>query len=140
MGMLRLILILVASYAHISYGANLLIDSKSLVIDRKTNSAYFEGGVKLVYSDITLIANEIRVYFEEGSSLEQGKYKKIVIKNGFRAQKDKDIIIGTDAEFDVKASKLVLKGGLTIRKDDMIFHIDKIEINTKLNTIEKITK
>ncbi len=116
---------------------NITITSDFLNLDQNNLSASFKGSVTVLFDDIILKTNFLKIYYINHDN--KKSIDKIEIPGKLKAIKKlaNEIVIADSGEYIVNLNKLTLKGNVTMQKDDNILVTDKMIYFSKLKSTLK---
>ena len=116
---------------------NITITSDSLNLDNNSLSTSFKGSVTIIFEDMILKTNDLKIYYTNDNN--KRSIKKIEIPGKLKAFKKftDEIVIADSGEYIAALSKLTLVGNVTMQKDKNILVTDKMIYFTKLKLMSK---
>lgn len=121
-----------ANKNHDKLSDNITITSDSLNLDNHNLSASFKGSVTVIFEDMTLKTNYLKIYYINHNN--KRSIEKIEIPVHLKAIKKitDEIVVADSGEYIVALNKLTLKGNVRMQKDKNILVTDTMIYFTKL--------
>jgi len=117
--------------------SDIIITSDSLNVDNNNFTANFKGKVTVLFDDIILKTDYLKIYYTDNNS--KKSITKIEIPGNLKAIKklNNEVVIANSGEYIVASQKLTLKGEVKARKDKYVLVTDKMVYFTKFQLITK---
>jgi len=117
--------------------SDIIITSDSLNVDNNNFTANFKGKVTVLFDDIILKTDYLKIYYTDNYS--KKSITKIEIPGNLKAIKklNNEVVIANSGEYIVASQKLTLKGEVKARKDKYVLVTDKMVYFTKFQLITK---
>lgn len=117
--------------------SDIIITSDSLNVDNNNFTANFKGKVTVLFDDIVLKTDYLKIYYTDNNS--KKPITKIEIPANLKAIKklNNEVVIANSGEYIVSSQKLILKGEVKARKDKYVLVTDKMVYFTKFQLITK---
>ena len=117
--------------------SDIIITSDSLNVDNNNFTANFKGKVTVLFDDIILKTDYLKIYYTDNNS--KKSITKIEIPGNLKAIKklNNEVVIANSGEYIVAPQKLTLKGEVKARKDKYVLVTDKMVYFTKFQLITK---
>jgi len=117
--------------------SDIIITSDSLNVDNNNFTANFKGKVTVLFDDIILKTDYLKIYYTDNNS--KKSITKIEIPGNLKGIKklNNEVVIANSGEYIVASQKLTLKGEVKARKDKYVLVTDKMVYFTKFQLITK---
>ena len=117
--------------------SDIIITSDSFNVDNNNFTANFKGKVTVLFDDIILKTDYLKIYYTDNNS--KKSITKIEIPGNLKAIKklNNEVVIANSGEYIVASQKLTLKGEVKARKDKYVLVTDKMVYFTKFQLITK---
>jgi len=117
--------------------SDIIITSDSLNVDNNNFTANFKGKVTVLFDDIILKTDYLKIYYTDNNS--KKSITKIEIPGNLKAIKklNNEVVIANSGEYIVDSQKLTLKGNVNLQKDKYILVTDKMVYFTQFQLITK---
>ena len=117
--------------------SDIIITSDSLNVDNNNFTANFKGKVTVLFDDIILKTDYLKIYYTDNNS--KKSITKIEIPGNLKAIKklNNEVVIANSGEYIVASQKLTPKGEVKARQDKYVLVTDKMVYFTKFQLIPK---
>jgi len=117
--------------------SDIIITSDSLNVDNNNFTANFKGKVTVLFDDIILKTDYLKIYYTDNNS--KKSITKIEIPGNLKAIKklNNEVVTANSGEYIVALQKLTLKGNVNLQRDKYILVTDKMVYFTKFQSITK---
>lgn len=124
------------NYSHAD-GQELNIHSDNLDIDKENGTAVFSGDVTVVFQDMVLKTEKIKVTYVKNHS--KDKIDKIIFPTKLRAIKNcgKEMAVANKGNFDAQDGTLRLYGDVILKQDNKILITPTLIYHTTLKLNKK---
>lgn len=124
-----IILTLVLSFAAQAQDISVDVTSDSLEVERLKGLAVFEGDVKALYKDITLISDVLEILYDEKSTSDN-KIKTITATGKVKLLQGTDTVVSEYAKYYVAEDKIIFKENVILNRNGNILEGDHLTMNT----------
>ena len=117
--------------------SDITVLSDFLNIDNNNLIAHFKGKVTVIFDDLILKTDYLKVYYKNNDN--KKSITKIEIPGNLKAIKklNNEVVIANSGEYIVDLQKLTLKGNVNLQKDKYILGTDKMVYFTQFQLITK---
>lgn len=115
------------------------ITSDDLIVDDKSLSADFKGSVTVVFEDMILKTDDLKIRYVDNKG--KKSIDKIEIPGRLKAIKTtcQELVIADRGEYSVSSNQLVLYGNVRMQRDNNILITDKMVYVAKLKSMSNRT-